>query len=107
MNGHGVSNAAFITAYNPCSLVLLPHFNKHRNDLLREDLITGGYIYYHGISGDRDSLWMAEESFLILGIEYMQAVYLSRRYAQNAFLFSDSSAHVFLIFTEDFTGMNK
>lgn len=92
-------SAAFITAYNPYSLLQTSHFNEYRNALLESDIQDTGYTYYIGYGRDKKGLWEAEESFLVLGIPLMRTHYLCRRFAQNAFLYAEQHAPVALYFT--------
>ena len=79
----GVTEATFITAWNPGSQRLSDEENDDRqSELLTEiELLRLNYLVGYGERED----WR-EYSYLILGIEYDDAVRLAQQFQQNAFV---------------------
>ncbi|ASG65472.1 hypothetical protein CEW91_04690 [Idiomarina piscisalsi] len=89
---------AFITAFNPHSSLLSTHENRHRNLLLEADISNlKGIRYFYGAGEDRDNQWLAEESFMVLGLSQQTVIDLARRYQQNAFLWIEHQQAAVLI----------
>lgn len=59
---------------------------------LRRDLIGLGLPFLEGEGGPETGRWEPEESFLILGLEYQQALHLGRHYEQNAIMWAEIDA---------------
>ena len=78
----GHTNWAYLTAWNPFSKQLTPEENETRNQQLLDDLKPFRVFNGEGI-GD-DSSWPPERSFLVAGIHREVAIYLGKKYKQNA-----------------------
>jgi len=78
----GHTNWAYLTAWNPFSKQLTPEENETRNQQLLDDLKPFRDFNGEGI-GD-DSSWPPERSFLVAGIHREVAIYLGKKYKQNA-----------------------
>lgn len=77
----------FVTAWNPQSKLLSDEENKKRNHKLREYLIQSVYIYYDGLGVGDDGQWPPEESFLVIGINRLEALRIAESWGQNAIVF--------------------
>ena len=84
---HGASTWAFITAYNPGSVLLDSSENEQRQKQLESDLRACGYVLILGAGepGTNDS--PAERSVLVLGMERGEAERFGQKYEQNAIIF--------------------
>lgn len=80
----GADEWAFITAWNPNSLLLPPAENDRNNNDLRERLDRMGLRHVSGEGAGDDGEWPPERSFFIPGITRDEAVALGRRYGQRA-----------------------
>ncbi len=75
---------AYLTASNPGSERLSAAENGERNRRLRDRLQAQRYRFFPGQGVPRDSDWIPEESFLILGISPQEAIRLGAAFGQNA-----------------------
>jgi hypothetical protein len=89
---NNVSNAAFITAWNPYSKSLSDEENQARNDQLKNELTIQNLKFIDGFGQDPLGQWSGEDSFLILGIELEASKKLGIQFEQNAIVWSDSDA---------------
>jgi len=78
---------AYITAYNPLSVILTDEENQRRNTEL-EQLLTA-YPYKKGIGIDPTGKWKGEASFFIPGISRYEAMDLAQRFGQKAFVYGE------------------
>lgn len=85
-----LGSAAFITAVNPRSERLSEGENRHLSAALRQALESAGRSYLPGEGRDPKGQWPSEPSFLVLGIDRLQANQLARRFAQNAFVWCEA-----------------
>ena len=76
---------AYITAFNPRSVLLSAEENENRNGLLRERL--GQYTILDGIGIDSEEKWPGENSFLVFDIQRVDAILLAKQFEQNAIVF--------------------
>ena len=83
---HDVAQATFITAYNPKSIPLPSYKNRSRNIALAMVLDEAGYTYLEGQGEDPEDIWLAEASYLVLGMSPTQALIFGRQFEQNAIL---------------------
>ena len=79
-----VSNAAFITAWNPHSKSLSEEENQSRNDQLKNELIIRSLKFIDGFGQDPLGQWSGEDSFLVLGIDLEASKTLGIQFEQNA-----------------------
>ena len=63
-----VTEAAFLTAWNPRSELMENQVNNLAQNRLQNELIEGSLPYLFGYGEDPQGTWK-EESFLVLGIE--------------------------------------
>ena len=82
----GVTQGAFITAWNPGSEPLAETENAARHARLLAALAQQGFEYLDGAGSDPDGAWPAEQSLLVLGIEAEAAAALAREFGQNAYV---------------------
>ena len=87
-----VSNAAFITAWNPYSKSLSDEENQARNDQLKNELNIRSLKFIDGFGQDPAGQWSGEDSFLVLGIELEASKKLGIQFEQNAIVWSDIDA---------------
>jgi len=81
---HDALQWAFVTAWNPASVVLSRTENNARQLELRGAVDTAGYAMLNGEGVGEDPKWKPEKSLLILGISRGEAVKLGRRFGQLA-----------------------
>lgn len=89
---NNVSNAAFITAWNPYSKSLSEEENHARNDQLENELNTRSLKFINGFGQDPLGQWSGEDSFLVLGIDLEASKTLGIQFEQNAIVWSNSDA---------------
>lgn len=78
----GHTQWAYITAWNPYSKQLTSEVNDKRNQLLLDDLKS--FRVFNGEGVGDDPTWPPERSFLVAGIHREVAIYLGKKYEQNA-----------------------
>ena len=89
---NNVTNAAFITAWNPYSKSLSDEENQSRNDKLKNELNIRSLRFMDGFGQDPLGQWSGEDSFLVLGIDLEASKTLGIQFEQNAIVWSDSDA---------------
>jgi hypothetical protein len=82
----GVSEWAFITAFNPRSIKLTDKENKERDEQLGTTLREHGYSALFCRTVDDDGEWPIEQGYVVLGIDRHDAENLARRFEQHAIL---------------------
>ena len=87
-----VTNAAFITAWNPYSKSLSDEENQASNDQLENELNIRSLKFINGFGQDPLGQWSGEDSFLVLGIDLEASKTLGIQFEQNAIVWSDSDA---------------
>lgn len=92
MKLHDVTNAAFLTAYNPFSRLTDRNLNIRAHKALMGELIRMGLVYFEGAGEDPSGKWKSEPSFLVLGIPMEDARKLGDKYKQNAVVWADGDA---------------
>lgn len=75
---------AFITAYNPYSVMQDAGVNTILNTQLERYLLEKQYLFFKGMGVGDDDSWEAEASFMVLDIRKEDAVKLARQFKQNA-----------------------
>jgi len=90
---------AFITAYNPRSVVLSASENASRLDALARTVEHRCLTSWpgEGISDDTD--WTPEKSLLVLDMALSDAMTLSEQFEQNAFVYGETGQPAELIWT--------
>ena len=76
---------AYITPFNPRSIVLSDKENHRRLADLKQRI--SGFLYFEGEGVGRDPNWKPEKSFLILGITRNAATKLGNVFEQNAMVY--------------------
>lgn len=94
MSGHGVKSAAFLTAFNPHSVLTTTEANMRNHNALIADIQSLGLKFILGEGCDPSKLWPSEPSVLVLGISILSAELLADRYEQNAYLWVTSNSGV-------------
>ena len=92
LNQNDVSNAAFITAWNPYSKSLSDEENQARNAQLKNELNIRSLEFIDGFGQDPAGQWSGEDSFLVLGISLETSKNLGAQFEQNAVVWSDKDA---------------
>lgn len=95
----GVSEAAYLTAFNPGSRMLSDSENQCRQDQLLEYLHKENYVFLAGTGIADDGSWPGEESVLILGIDRSEANAIASTFGQTAFVHVEIGKHVELVAT--------
>jgi hypothetical protein len=90
MRGYEVNSAAYLTAFNPFSVVSSSQENELNQSALIADVHSLGLKCVLGEGRDIANLWASEASALVLGISFQSAELLAERYKQNAFLWISS-----------------
>lgn len=88
----GVSQAAYVTAFNPGSETQSADVNAAAHARLGAELAAAGYRVVEGAGEDSDGRWPAEPSYLVLGMDLEAARELGRRYGQNAIVWAGADA---------------
>lgn len=78
----GVTEWAFITAWNPLSASFAHDENERRHNRLLSDV--RGYALLSGRGEDAEGIWPAEQSVFVAGIPRKKAVAIGRKYGQRA-----------------------
>jgi hypothetical protein len=84
----GVSTSAFITAWNPSSVAQALETNNAAHESLVREVANLGLRALPGEGVDPASLWAAEPSLLILGIDRRCAEEIGRHFGQIAIVFT-------------------
>jgi len=83
----GFATYAYITAFNPGSIRLTDEENRARQSDLNNIVRQLGHPAFPGEGIGDDGVWPPEQSMLVLGIEYVAAIQLGRRFGQRAIVF--------------------
>lgn len=75
---------AFITAYNPYSVMQNADVNTLLNTQLENYLSEKRYVFFKGMGVGDDDSWEPEASFMVLDIRKEDAIKLGRQFKQNA-----------------------
>lgn len=81
---HGATAWAYITAWNPASVVEAPEQNDRQNAALARELTARGVAFYTGFGVPDEPAWTPEASFLAIGIDEADAAALARTFGQAA-----------------------
>lgn len=101
LKGRGVTDAAFITAWNPGSISLSPAENAQRQESLEKQIQSAGFRFMRGRGKGPDPSWTPEESVFIFGIRRELAVALSNQFGQFAFVWHEVGKASILISLSD------
>lgn len=97
---HGVSEWAFLTASNPGSRLLGYAQNRIRNVELEQSLRDADLHFLHGVGVPDLHGWPQERSYLVLGINRLEAVSIAMRWGQSAIVWGEAGAKPQLIEVE-------
>ena len=84
LRAQGLSDWAYITAYNPRSELLSDDVNQGRHDELIQKLDSDGIPWLSGFGRTPDGSWTSDTSVLVCGIDRAAAVEIGRIFDQNA-----------------------
>jgi hypothetical protein len=87
--GHGVTTWAYVTAFNPGSVLLPADENSARQRELERSVAALGLASYPGEGIGDDGRWPPEASLLVLGIGRNDAVRLGQEFGQLAVVYGD------------------
>ena len=88
----GVSQAAYVTAFNPGSETQPAEVNTAAHARLRGARAAAGDRGVEGAGEGPEGRWHAEPSYLVLGMDLDGARELGRRYGQNALVWVGADA---------------
>ncbi len=95
----GCDRWAYITAYNPGSVLLGEEENQRRQRVLEEEIEQAGWAFYPGEGVGVGNSWPAEKSVLILGIGRKEAIDLAERHGQAALVSGERGRAAELVWT--------
>jgi Protein of unknown function (DUF3293) len=84
MAEHGARFAAYITAYNPHSVLRADEKNHLAYHSLRQHIGSAAVALFDAVGVDPSGKWQGEPGFLILGIELEDAKRIGVHFHQNA-----------------------
>ena len=93
----GLTNWAYITAWNPRTHQLSRHENDERNERLRSDVVGLGCEAFEGQGEPADPGWEPEGSLLVFGLPAREALAMGRHYGQNAIVIGETGAEARLL----------
>ncbi len=102
LDRHGSRTWAYVTAYNPASVLLDPEENQRRQRELETDLTRRGRHYYRGQGLGTHGDWPAEQSVLILDLGRDEALELAEKYGQAALVFGELGQAAELLWTNSY-----
>jgi hypothetical protein len=86
---HGVTNWAYVTAFNPGSVPLSVEENAARQRRLESAVAELGLVSYPGQGVSDNSRWPPEQSLLILGITRLATNKLGSEFGQLAVVYGE------------------
>lgn len=91
--------AAFITAWNPLSVLTADTENHAAQQKLAAEIRSRGLKYLEGEGSDPSERWPREPSLLVFGISLESAQDLARKFKQNGIIYaaSDAIPHLILL----------
>jgi hypothetical protein len=92
-----VQEWAFITAYNPRSVLLSDDENSKRHQELKNDVSS--LTFFEGQGVGEDPAWKPEKSLLILGLSRQSAKEMGLKYGQNAIVIGEKGMSAELLIT--------
>jgi hypothetical protein len=93
----GVRTWAYVTGFNPGSILLTPDENERRHQRLEGEVRRRGYTTFVGEGIGDDGQWPPERSLLIVGIGRDDAIRLGREFEQRAVVYGDSGGPAMLL----------
>lgn len=95
----GARCSAYLTACNPCSTLLPATANRKRQQSLDHYLRQKGLLAVPGVARDPKGTWPEEDSFLVPGLNEVQARILGNAFSQNAIvcMAEDAIPHLILL----------
>lgn len=92
---------AFLTAYNPYSILVPEEQNEFNQNKLIKILLNENYILYDGIASSSDNSFPEEKSFLCIGISFERSIEIGNEFEQNAILYAEFGFEAKLIFLSE------
>jgi hypothetical protein len=87
LEAQGARSWAYVTAFNPASIVLSDDENERRQSRLEYEVSSRGYTTFRGEGVGDDGTWPAERGLLIVGIGDGDAIELGRAFGQRAIVY--------------------
>src|SRR5438128_2677055 len=94
---YGVCTWAYVTGFNPGSILLPPEENENRHQRLARETERRGYTTFPGEGIGDDGQWPPERSLLILGIGRDDAIDLGREFGQRAVVYGEEGGPAVLL----------
>ena len=95
-----VSSWAFITAFNPYSILLPEEKNLTAQDLFREKITSLGLSFLEGKGEPFNGDFPTEDSLFIFGISKEKSMEIATEFEQNAFLFGSIYESSEILYTQ-------
>lgn len=95
-----VSSWAFITAFNPYSILLPEEKNLAAQDLFREKIASLGLSFLEGKGESANGDFPTEDSLFIFGISKEKSMEIATELEQNAFLFGSIYENSEILYTQ-------
>jgi len=96
----GLTTWAYITAFNPGSVLGSDDENARRHHALEEAIRQLGCSMFPGEGIGDDGAWPPERSLLVLGIDRAAAVQLGQRFGQRAIVWGELGGLAALVLCE-------
>jgi len=97
LHARGADCAAFLTAWNPRGEQFTAPANADAQRALRAELAARGHAVVAGIGEDPDGHWPGEDSVLVPGLGYAEAVAVAEAFGQNALVWAGADARPQLV----------
>jgi hypothetical protein len=94
---YGVRTWAYVTGFNPGSILLTPGANEQRYHRLEIEVKRRGHTTFRGEGIGDDGQWPPERSLLILGIVRDDAIHLGREFGQRAVVYGEEGGPAMLL----------
>jgi hypothetical protein len=88
---NGFTRWAFVTAWNPGSVLLTDAQNATRNQQMERWLMGKKYLYFTGYGQGKTGDWPPETSFFVLEIDRETALQLARDFGQLAIVVGENN----------------
>ena len=97
LRARGADCAAFLTAWNPRGERFTAPANADAQRALRAELAARGHAVVAGVGEDPAGHWPGEDSVLVPGLGYAEAVVLAEAFGQNALVWAGADARPQLV----------
>jgi hypothetical protein len=94
---YGARTWAYLTGFNPGSILLTHDENHRRHQRLELEVKRRGYTAFPGEGVGDDGQWPPERSLLIFGIARDDAILLGREFGQHAVVYGERGTPAMLL----------